>query len=267
MKEVASLNMGSKYDPRLRALILPPVNRKTSPHPMLERPVANGSRTIQVMIVDNQAVVRIGVAAVINAQPDMFVVGETGNGREAIQAYKEHRPDVTLLDLRLAEMSGLEAMRTIRRECPESRFIVLTNCDGDEHIHRALEAGATAYLLKAVSAGELLQAIRNVHAGLRWLSRPIVEALARRPPNCELTLRERQIVGLIVAGMSNRQIAEALSLTPGTVKWYVNGLLERLCVIDRTQAAISAVRRGIVDLAELGDSHWKTTTEYVHCTA
>lgn len=267
MKKAALLNMGSEYKPRLRALIGPAVNRQTRPNPMLERPVANGSRTIRVMIVDNQAVVRIGVAAVINAQPDMFVVAETGNGREAVRVYREHQPDVTLLDLRLPEMSGLEAMQTIRRECPQSRFIVLTNCDGDEHIHRALEAGATAYLLKAVSAGELLQAIRNVHAGLRWLSGQIVEALARRPPNCELTLRERQIVRLIVAGMSNREIAEALGLTPGTVKWYVNGLLGRLCVIDRTQAAISAIRRGIVDLVELEDSRWKPATEYVHGAA
>jgi two-component system, NarL family, response regulator len=219
------------------------------------------------MVVDNQAVVRIGVAAVINSQPDMSVVAETGNGREAVQVYLEHQPDVTLMDLRLPEMSGLEAMQAIRRERPRSRFIVLTNCEGDEHIHRALNAGATAYMLKAVSAPELLQAIRNVHAGLRWLSRPVAEALASRPPNCELTLRERQIVGLIVEGISNRQIAEALGLTPGTVKWYVNGLLERLCVIDRTQAAISAVRRGIVDLVELGDSRWKTTSEYVHGAA
>jgi DNA-binding NarL/FixJ family response regulator len=267
MKKAALLNMGSQFDPNLRVKIESAVDLSTTSHAMLERPRPNRARTIRVMIVDNQDVVRIGVAAVVNSQPDMIVVAETGNGRDAVRVYRKHQPDVTLLDLRLPEMSGLEAMQTIRRECPRSRFIVLTNCDGDEHIHRALEAGATAYLLKAVSASELLQAIRNVHAGLRWLSRPIVEALASRPPNCELTPRERQIVGLIVAGMSNREIAQAVGLTAGTVKWYVNGLLERLCVIDRTQAAITAVRRGIVDLVDLGDSRWKTTTGCVHGAA
>ena len=208
------------------------------------------NKKIRVVVVDNQAVVRIGVTAVLNAQPDMCVVAEATNGRDAIHVFREYQPDIMLIELRLPEISGLAAIHAIRREHSKSRFIVLTNCVGDEHIQRALNARAMAYLIKAVSTAELLRAVRTVHTGVRWLSGPVVEALANRPPNCELTTRELQIVSLIVGGMSNRQIAAALGVTEGTIKWHVNVVLERLCVADRTQAAISAVRRGIVDLAD-----------------
>jgi DNA-binding NarL/FixJ family response regulator len=208
----------------------------------------NHSKPIRVMIVDDHPVVRFGLAALLRTQTEMSVVAEARSGREAIQFFGEHLPDITLMDLRMPEMSGVEAIQAIRKDRPESRFIVLTTYDGDEDIHRALTAGARAYLLKGMSHTELLEAIRNVHGGLRWLPGPVLQTLAGRPPNCKLSARELQVVGLIVKGMSNREIATTLGITEGTVKWHVNIILERFGVHDRTQAAIAAVRRGIVEL-------------------
>ena len=201
---------------------------------------------IRVLTVDDHPLMMAGIAGEINAQPDMRVVAEATNGPEALVQFRAHRPDVTLMDLRMPAMTGVEAIRAIRQINPKAVFIVLTTYHGDEDIHRALKAGAQSYLLKGMSDSELVGAIRNVHAGRRYLPQPVLDSLANRPPKSELTERELQILNLIVKGMSNKQIAESLGITEPTVKWHVNILLSRLNVSDRTQAAVAALQRGIV---------------------
>ena len=205
------------------------------------------SDKIRVLIVDDHPVVCRGLAAIIQTEQGMSVVGQAFNGAQAVQMFQKHQPDVTLMDLRMPVMTGVEAIRAIRETRPAAAFIVLTTYHGDEDIHRALKAGAQSYLLKGMSDHELLEAIRNVHAGLRYLPQPVLDSLANRPPKSELTDRELQILKLIVKGMSNRQIAESLGITEPTVKWHVNILLSRLNVCDRTQAAVAALQRGIVE--------------------
>src|SRR5438552_4617432 len=161
---------------------------------------------IRVMVVDDHPVVRFGISAIISTQPDMAVVAQATTGREAVELYRKHRPDVTLMDLRLPEMSGVEAIRAIREHYPDSGIIVLTTYQGDEDIHRALTAGAQAYLLKGMSHNELLEAIRKVHAGQRYLPPSVLQSLEGRPPASELSSRELQILELIVQGLTNKQI-------------------------------------------------------------
>lgn len=214
-----------------------------------ERPLAmSKSEIIRVLVADDHPVVCAGLSAMISTEPDMRVVAQAANGREAVELFRECRPDVTLMDLRMPEMSGVEAIRAIREEYPDSGFIVLTTYQGDEDIHKALTAGAQAYLLKGMARGKLLEAIRTVHAGLRYLPPPVLKSLAERPPGPELSARELDILRLIVKGQSNKQIAETMGFTEGTVKWYVNIILSRLNVSDRTQAAVAALHRGIVEL-------------------
>jgi DNA-binding NarL/FixJ family response regulator len=203
---------------------------------------------IRVLVVDDHPVVCNGLSAMIGTQSDMIVVGQAANGVEAIQLFRKLRPDVTLMDLRMPEMGGLEAIRTIRAEFSNSRFIVLTTYQGDEDIHKALSAGAQGYLLKGMSHDTLIDAIRSVHATLRYLPPPVLQTLANRPPSFELSSRELEILQLIVKGLSNKQIAERLGIGEGTVKWHVNIILGRLNVRDRTQAAVAALQRGIVEL-------------------
>lgn len=202
---------------------------------------------IRVLVADDHPVVCRGLAAILKSEPDMEVIGTAANGLQAVQLFRERVPDVTLMDLRMPVMSGVEAIRTIRKEHPNSGFIVLTTYQGDEDIHRALKAGAQSYLLKGMSDTELLQAIRNVHAGLRYLPAPVLKSLANRPPKSDLSERELQILKLIVKGLSNRRIADQLGITEATVKWHVNIILSRLNVSDRTQAAVAALNRGIVE--------------------
>lgn len=201
---------------------------------------------IKVLVVDDHPVVRLGLAAIIDAQSDMTVVAHAGNGAEAIRLFKQHQPDVTLMDLRLPEVSGVEAIRILRVEYPASRFVVLTTYQGDEDVYRALEAGAQAYLLKGMSHQELIRAVRCVREGRRYLPPSVLDSLAKRPPNSDLSARELDILRLIVQGLSNGEIAHALGVTEGTVKWHVNIILSRLNVRDRTQAAVAALSRGIV---------------------
>jgi DNA-binding NarL/FixJ family response regulator len=200
-----------------------------------------------VLVADDHPVVCMGLSAIIGAQADMSVVAQAADGIEAIEQFRKHHPDVTLMDLRMPNLSGVESIRAIRGEFPRSVFVVLTTYQGDEDIHRALMAGAQAYLLKGMAHGDLLEVIRRVHAGLRYLSAPVLESLAKRPPSSDLSARELEILKLIVGGLSNRQIAGALGITEGTVKWHVNAILARLNVSDRTQAAVSALHRGIVE--------------------
>jgi len=200
------------------------------------------------MIADDHPVVVLGLAAIINAQPDMTVVGEASNGRQALELFEKHLPDVTLIDLRMPELGGVEAIKQIRVKHPHAVFIVLTTYQGDEDIHKALKAGAQGYLLKGMAHDDLLDAIRRVRAGVQYLPASVKETLANRTPGSDLSPRELQILELIVKGLSNKQIADKLGITEGTVKWHVNAILGRLNVSDRTQAAVAALNRGIVQL-------------------
>jgi DNA-binding NarL/FixJ family response regulator len=202
----------------------------------------------RVMIADDHPVVVLGLAAIINAQPDMTVVGEASNGRQALELFEKQLPDVTLIDLRMPELGGVDAIKQIRAKHPHAIFIVLTTYQGDEDIHKALKAGAQGYLLKGMPHDDLLDAIRRVRAGVQYLPASVKETLANRTPGSDLSPRELQILELIVKGLSNKQIADKLGITEGTVKWHVNAILGRLNVSDRTQAAVAALNRGIVQL-------------------
>lgn len=200
------------------------------------------------MVVDDQAVVRQGFVALINTVPDMSVIVEATTGAQAIELYRQHRPDVTLMDLRMPGVSGVEAITAIRREFADARIIVLTTYDGDEDIYRSLQAGAQAYLLKDVFFEELEAAIRSVHAGLRRIPTMIAERLAGRVGGSELTGRELEVLAEIVRGHSNKEIAAALKISEATVKSHINNILSKLGVNDRTQAATTALQRGIIHL-------------------
>jgi two-component system NarL family response regulator len=190
----------------------------------------------------------MGVTTLVNAQDDMTVVGEAANGKQGVELFRSCRPDVTLMDLRMPEMNGVAAITAIRAEFPDARIIVLSTYDGDEDIYRAFQAGARAYLLKDMHHDELVNAIRAVHQGQRFIPPAIANRLAERMPRSELTARELDVLRLIVKGMSNKEIASALRITEGTVKIHVNNLLAKLGVSDRTKAATTALQRGIVYL-------------------
>ncbi len=184
----------------------------------------------------------------IDRRPDMTVVAQAENGRAALTAFATHLPDVTLMDLQMPEMGGVDAIRALRASHPHARFVVLTTFDGDEDIYRALEAGAMAYLLKDAPREELLDAIRTVHAGGKRIPSEVAAKLTERMFSQELTDRELEVLKLIVAGKSNKEIGEALFITEGTVKVHVNAILGKLGVSDRTQAVTTALKRGIVKL-------------------
>ena len=203
---------------------------------------------IRVLVADDQFVVRMGLVSIIDAQPDMKTVAEAANGRMAIELYREHAPQIVLMDLRMPVMDGIAATRSIIAESPHARIIVLTTYDGEEDIHRALQAGARGYLLKDALRDELLTAIRAVHSGRKYIPPGIAARLAERIPMNDLTSRELEVLGLIVKGMNNADIAAALSISKGTVKIHVNNILSKMGVSDRTQAATAAIKRGIVHL-------------------
>lgn len=207
-----------------------------------------GKNQICILVADDHFVVRMGLTAVINAQPDMEVVAEASSGQQAIDLFSRHRPDITLMDIRMPRMNGIEATSAIRRIDPKARIIVLTTYDGDEDIYRALEAGARAYLLKDTLKDELLRAIRNVHAGLKHIPPEVASRLAERMPRSHITQREMEVLELIVKGYGNRDIGTTLSISEGTVKIHVNSLLSKLGVSDRTQAATTALQRGIIHI-------------------
>jgi two-component system NarL family response regulator len=178
----------------------------------------------------------------------MCVVAQARNGREAVELYREHRPDVTLMDLNMPEMGGVEAVQTIRAEFPNARIIILTTYDGDEDIFRGLSAGAKAYLLKEGSVDQLIDTIRAVHRGQVRIPEEVAAKLAARMMTTELTAREKEVLHLIAAGNSNQEIGSALFITEATVKAHVNRILDKLDVSDRTQAVTVALRRGLVHL-------------------
>jgi len=203
---------------------------------------------IRVALVDDHPVVRFGLAAIINLQDDMTVVGEAGSGEEACALCRERTVDVVLMDLRLPGMSGVEAIRRILEDRGATRVIVLTTYDGDGDIRRALDTGAHAYLLKAMSHSEVTAAIRKVRAGSRVIPEPVSRTLAAVCPDSQLSAREIEVLELIASGRSNREIGAALGITEATVKWHVNIILSRLEVGDRTEAIVAALKRGIIHL-------------------
>jgi DNA-binding NarL/FixJ family response regulator len=208
----------------------------------------SSSQTIRVMVVDDHQVVRQGLVALINTEPGLMTVAEASDGQQAVEMFRQHQPDITLMDLRLPVMGGVDATKLIRQEYPTAKIIVLTTYDGDEDIYRALKAGAQGYLLKGVSFDDLLDAIRSVYAGARRIPAAVAERLAERMAGQELTGRELQVLELIVKGRSNKEISTELSISEATVKSHINSLLSKLGVNDRTQAATSALQRGIVHL-------------------
>lgn len=207
--------------------------------------------SIRVLIADDHPIVREGLKAVINDQPDMKVIAEVSNGKEALRIALQNRPDVMLIDLRMPKLDGLETIIAIHKEWAEARIIILTTYDSDEDIYRALQAGAYAYLLKGVPRAVLLDTIRAVHAGNKRIPTEIAVKLAERISASELTKREMEVLELIVAGQSNKEIGKSLSITEGTVKAHVNNILGKLGVNDRTQAVTEGLRRGIVHLKSL----------------
>ena len=203
---------------------------------------------IKVMVVDDHPLMRVGVASIINARPDMTVVAQTGSGEEAVALFPQHRPDVTLMDLRLPRMGGVDSIRAIRGRWPNARFVVLTTYEGDEDIHRALEAGAKGYVIKGMPYQTLIDALLRVHSGGRFLPPPVARALAARMPDSELSTREQEVLRRLVDGMTNKEIANTLGITEATVKCHVSTILMRLNVSDRTQAVVTALQRGLVHL-------------------
>jgi two-component system NarL family response regulator len=201
------------------------------------------------MLVDDHYLVRLGLSSVIALESDMRVCAEAATGHQAIHLFRSDRPDVTLMDLRLPDLSGTEAIRTIRAEFPQARIIALSTFAGDEEIHMALEAGALGYLLKTVQPEELVDTIRKAAAGERHVSPELAARLAARSPRAHLSPRELDVLKLMIQGKRNREIAISLAITEGTVKIHVSNVLSKLGATDRTEAVTQALQRGIVALA------------------
>jgi DNA-binding NarL/FixJ family response regulator len=201
---------------------------------------------IRILAVDDHGLVRKGIAAILASQPDMSLVAEASNGREAVEQYRMHRPDITLMDLQMPEMNGLDAMIAIRAEFPDARVIMLTTYAGDVQVLRAMKVGGRGYLLKTLLDKELLETIRAVHNGKKVLSAEASYELAEHVSSDALTPAEIDVLRLIAAGHANKQIANQLSITEDSVKGRVKSILSKLGATDRTQAAMIGVRRGII---------------------
>jgi len=208
----------------------------------------SASASIRVLTVDDHPLLREGVSAMIKSQPDMELVAEANNGRDGLERFRQHRPDITLMDLRLPDMNGIDALKAIRAEFPDARIIILTTFEGDVEIQRALEAGARGYLLKSMTPRELLDGIRQVHAGKKRIPPEIVAHLAEHLSDETLTSREVEVLQQIAGGNRNRDIAERLFISEETVKVHVKHVMEKLGASDRTEAVAIAIRRGIIQL-------------------
>ncbi len=208
----------------------------------------NEQARIRVLCVDDHPLLREGIAAIINNQPDMLLVAEASNGGEAIERFREHQPDVTLMDLRLPDRSGIDALIAIRAEFAEARVVMLTTYEGDVEIQRSLEAGARGYLLKSMPPKEMIEAIRQVHQGKKRIPAELAAQLAEHLGDEALTPREIEVLQRIAGGNRNRDIAEQLFISEETVKVHIKHLMEKLGATDRTQAVAIAVRRGIIQL-------------------
>jgi DNA-binding NarL/FixJ family response regulator len=206
------------------------------------------SSKIHILVAEDHLVARVGVSAIINRQTDMVVVAEATNGRQAVERFRKHVPDVTLLDMRMPLMSGVEAAIAIRGEFPNARLIALTSYGGDEDVRRALAAGVDAYLTKDVLRKELLETIRTVNAGRRYIPEALAAALEAQSDAPTLSEREIEVLELVASGLANKQIAYALNIAETTAKNHVKNILHKLGVHDRTHAATAAIQRGIIHL-------------------
>jgi DNA-binding NarL/FixJ family response regulator len=203
---------------------------------------------IRILIVEDQFFFRLALHSIVDARSDMCVVGETDKGREGVDLYARLKPDVTVMDLRLPDVSGLVAIAEIRRHDPKARILVLSNYEGSEDIHRALRAGALSYLTKDASGEELLRALQAVAAGKRYLTAAVGATLAERVPDAALTDRETEVLRLLAQGCSNRAIANRLKIAENTTRIHVSRILDKLAAEDRTQAVLVAIQRGLVHL-------------------
>jgi two-component system NarL family response regulator len=207
------------------------------------------NQPIRVLLADDHAIIRSGVAQILNEQAGIRVVAEASDGGQAIDLYRRERPDVALIDLRMPVVEGAQVVERVRREFPNAVLIILTTYDTDDDIECALRAGAKAYLLKDVTPHDLVACVRAVHAGRTWVSPTIASKLAERMTRVQLTPREMSVLKLLAGGKANREIAEALSISEGTVKLHVSHLFEKLSVTSRTEAIATAMRRGLVRLS------------------
>ena len=210
--------------------------------------MTQNSKPISILVVDDHFMVRMGLAASLNVEPDMQVVGEAGSGSAAIEAYRRLRPRLVIMDLRLPDMSGADSTAAIVQEFPQARILMLSTHSGEEEIYRALQAGAHGYVLKNVMREELLRAIREVHAGRRYLEPSVAAVLAERISHRSLTTRELEVLQMVAKGLGNKEIAANLNIAEATVKLHVSHVLEKLNVKDRTEAATAALRRGVISL-------------------
>ncbi|MEM9510819.1 MAG: response regulator transcription factor [Cyanobacteria bacterium P01_E01_bin.35] len=208
----------------------------------------NQANSIRILIAEDHEIVRDGICAIINQQENLTVIAEAENGEVAIALYREYQPDVVLMDLRMPVIEGAEAIAQIKAEFPAAKIIILTTYDTDEDIYRGLQAGAKGYLLKDTSAEELTTAINKVYQGQKYVPQYVALKLAERITNSKLTTRETEVLKLLTKGLSNQEIAAALNITEGTVKFHVNNILSKLEVSDRTQAVITAFKRGLARL-------------------
>jgi len=208
----------------------------------------NNSKPIRILVVDDHFMVRMGLSASLNVEPDMEVVAEVGSGEAALDAFRTHQPNVVLMDVRLPGMSGADATATLLNEFPGTAVLMLSTHSGEEEIYRSMQAGALGYVLKSAVREELLRAIRNVHEGRHHLDPIAASVLAERVSHRSLTGRELEVVRMVARGMGNKEIAGALDIAEVTVKLHVSHVLEKLNVKDRTEAATAAIRRGIISL-------------------
>jgi DNA-binding NarL/FixJ family response regulator len=210
--------------------------------------MSDAVRTIRVLCVDDHPLIRKGIASILANEPDIELVAEAADGREAIRAYRESFPDVTLMDLRMPELDGIAATKAIRAEFPDARIIALTMYDGDQDIYRALDAGVRGYLLKENVHANVLYAIRTVQSGKRLVPPEVAGRLAEYFPKVLLTPRETEVLALVANGLGNREIAERLGTASGTIKVHVQNILDKLGASDRTQAVTIALQRGVLHL-------------------
>lgn len=211
---------------------------------------ATQSPTISILVTEDHGIVRQGIVSILQIQADFTVVAEARNGLEAVELYQQYQPDITLMDLRMPNLEGVEAIRRIREHSPTANIIILTTYDTDEDIYRGLQAGARGYILKDADFEDLIDAVRTVHSGKRYLPPTVALKLAERMDTEDLTERERDVLRLMVLGNSTSTLATALHITEGTVKFHINHIFQKLGVNDRTQAVITALRRGLVRLEE-----------------
>jgi DNA-binding NarL/FixJ family response regulator len=207
-------------------------------------------RLIRILIAEDHLIARAGISTIVNAQPDMTVAAEATNGEQALQLYRQHLPDVTLMDIRMPVLNGVQSAAAILAEFPKARIIALSTFGGDEDIRKALLAGAQAYLTKDILHDELLAAIRAVHSGRRYLTASVIATLSAQLPTPDLSERETQVLRLVVEGLSNKQIAFELKIAEDTAKNHVKHILKKLGAVDRTQAATWAIQRGIIHLQD-----------------